>query len=226
MKKTVSVIALALLLAGCSGSSKQFRTGSGGWITPPSSGISDYSAYPAKGSGVYPATPFDQFIRQASNRYEVDETLIRAIIEVESSYRPDVISKSNAVGLMQIKASTAGRDAYRVKGRNGEPSTRELLDPQTNIDIGTTYIRIIRDQHLAGITDPQTLNYATIVSYVNGAGALLRTFDNNRALAIEKINALSADEFYEHVQSKHPASQAPRYLWKVKNAYRALAMAD
>ena len=116
---------------------KQSRTGSGGWITPPSSGISDYSAYPAKGSGVYPATPFDQFIRQASNRYEVDETLIRAIIEVESSYRPDVISKSNAVGLMQIKASTAGRDAYRVKGRNGEPSTRELLDPQTNIDIGT-----------------------------------------------------------------------------------------
>lgn len=180
MKKTVSVIALALLLAGCSGSSKQSRTGSGGWITPPSSGISDYSAYPAKGSGVYPATPFDQFIRQASNRYEVDETLIRAIIEVESSYRPDVISKSNAVGLMQIKASTAGRDAYRVKGRNGEPSTRELLDPQTNIDIGTTYIRIIRDQHLAGITDPQTLNYATIVSYVNGAGALLRTFDNNQ----------------------------------------------
>ncbi|HDU8609704.1 TPA: transglycosylase SLT domain-containing protein [Morganella morganii] len=226
MKKTVSVIALALLLAGCSGSSKQSRTGSGGWITPPSSGIGDYSGYPVKGSGVYPATPFDQFIRQASNRYEVDETLIRAIIEVESSYRPDVISKSNAVGLMQIKASTAGRDAYRVKGRNGEPSTRELLDPQTNIDIGTTYIRIIRDQHLAGITDPQTLNYATIVSYVNGAGALLRTFDNNRALAIEKINALSADEFYEHVQSKHPASQAPRYLWKVKNAYRALAMTD
>ena len=226
MKKTVSVIALALLLAGCSGSSKQSRTGSGGWITPPSSGISDYSAYPAKGSGVYPATPFDQFIRQASNRYEVDETLIRAIIEVESSYRPDVISKSNAVGLMQIKASTDGRDAYREKGRNGEPSTRELLDQQNKIDIGTTYIRIIRDQHLAGITDPQTLNYATIVSYVNGAGALLRTFDNNRALAIEKINALSADEFYEHVQSKHPASQAPRYLWKVKNAYRALAMAD
>ena len=226
MKKTVSVIALALLLAGCSGSSKQSRTGSGGWITAPSSGIGDYSAYPVKGSGVYPATPFDQFIRQASNRYEVDETLIRAIIEVESSYRPDVISKSNAVGLMQIKASTAGRDAYRVKGRNGEPSTRELLDPQTYIDIGTTYIRIIRDQHLAGITDPQPLNYATIVSYVNGAGALLRTFDNNRALAIEKINALSADEFYEHVQSKHPASQAPRYLWKVKNAYRALAMAD
>ena len=181
------MIALALLLAGCSGSSKQSRTGSGGWITPPSSGIGDYSAYPVKGSGVYPATPFDQFIRRASNRYEVDETLIRAIIEVESSYRPDVISKSNAVGLMQIKASTAGRDAYRVKGRNGEPSTRELLDPQTNIDIGTTYIRIIRDQHLAGITDPQTLNYATIVSYVNGAGALLRTFDNNRALAIEKL---------------------------------------
>lgn len=226
MKKTVSVIAIALLIAGCSGSNKQTRTG--GWINKTPSADYDASLFPAQGNadGVYPATPFDQFIRQASNSYEIDETLIRAIIEVESSYRPDVISKSNAVGLMQIKASTAGRDAYRMKGRNGEPSTRDLLDPQTNIDIGTTYIRIIRDQHLAGITNPQTLNYATIVSYVNGAGALLRTFDNDRALAITKINALSPDEFYEHVRRKHPAPQAPRYLWKVKNAYRALAMTD
>ncbi|HEM7147181.1 TPA: transglycosylase SLT domain-containing protein, partial [Providencia stuartii] len=158
------------------------------------------------------------------SRYNVDETLIRAIIEVESNFRPDVVSKSNAIGLMQIKASTAGRDAYRYQGKSGEPSTRDLKDPRKNIDIGTAYIRILKEQHLAGINNPQTMYYATVVAYVNGAGALLRTFDNDKGRAIAMINRLTPEEFYQHVQTKHPAPQAPRYLWKVKNAYNSLAM--
>ena len=172
----------------------------------------------------FPRTPFDEFIRESAARYSVDEALIRAIIEVESNFRPEVVSKSNAIGLMQIKASTAGRDAYRYQGKSGEPSSRDLKDPQKNIDIGTTYIRILKEQHLAGISHPQTLYYATVVAYVNGAGALLRTFDNDKGRAIAMINSLSPEEFYQHVQTKHPAPQAPRYLWKVKNAYIALAM--
>ncbi|WP_369800361.1 transglycosylase SLT domain-containing protein [Xenorhabdus sp. KJ12.1] len=165
------------------------------------------------------ATPFDNFIAQAAKRYGVDETLIRAIIQVESGFRPEVISKSNAVGLMQIKASTAGKDAYRLKGKSGQPTMRELKDPETNIDLGTAYISILKKQHLSGIINPETLYYATIVAYVNGAGALLRTFDSDRKLAINKINRMTPNEFYQYVQNNHPAPQAPRYLWKVKNAY-------
>ena len=139
-------------------------------------------------------TPFDEHIKQASARYGVDETLIKAIIQVESNFRPEVISKSNAVGLMQIKAST-------------------------DIDLGTAYIQLLRERHLSGISNPETLYYATILAYVNGAGALLRTFDKNRDAAIAKINAMSADDFYRYVEKNHPASQAPRYLAKVKAAY-------
>ncbi|NDK99226.1 transglycosylase SLT domain-containing protein [Photorhabdus bodei] len=168
----------------------------------------------------FPPTPFDTFIQQASNRYGVDETLIRAIIQVESGFRPNAVSKSNAIGLMQIKASTAGRDVYRQKGRSGQPTTRELKDPKTNIDLGTAYISILKEQHLAGIDNPETLHYATIVAYVNGAGALLRTFNADRQLAVNKINSMTPDEFYRYVQDNHPAPQAPRYLWKVKKAYR------
>ncbi|CBJ89884.1 lytic murein endotransglycosylase E, membrane-bound (fragment) [Xenorhabdus nematophila ATCC 19061] len=165
-------------------------------------------------------TPFDGFIEQAAKRYSVDKTLIKAIIQVESDFRPGVVSKSNAIGLMQIKASTAGRDAYRLKGKSGQPTARELKDPETNIDLGTAYISILKKQHLGGISNPETLHYATILAYVNGAGALLRTFDSNRVLAINKINQMTPNEFYQYVQNNHPASQAPRYLWKVKNAYR------
>jgi len=151
----------------------------------------------------------------------VDETLVRAIIQVESGFNPSAVSKSNAVGLMQLKASTAGRDAYRLKGRHGQPSTRDLKDPEVNIDLGTAYLSMIQQQ-LAGINNPKTRRYATTVAYVNGAGALLRTFSNDRAYAVSKINQMTPEQFYRHVEKKHPAPQAPRYLWKVNNAYLAM----
>ncbi|MGG4607305.1 transglycosylase SLT domain-containing protein [Providencia sp. Me31A] len=217
MKKIIGGTFVLLLLAGCS--------------SEPDRPIAKQRMLDNRNLGTtstqitsFPRTPFDEFIRDSASRYRVDENLIRAIIEVESNFRPDVVSKSNAIGLMQIKASTAGRDAYRYQGKSGEPSSSDLKDPQKNIDIGTAYIRILREQHLAGINHPQTLYYATVVAYVNGAGALLRTFDNDKGRAITMINNLSPEEFYQHVQTKHPAPQAPRYLWKVKNAYNALAV--
>jgi membrane-bound lytic murein transglycosylase E len=39
------------------------------------------------------------------------------------------------------------------------------------------------------------MRYAVVVSYANGAGALLRTFSANRQDAIDEINDLDADEF-------------------------------
>ncbi|WP_256374839.1 membrane-bound lytic murein transglycosylase EmtA [Pantoea sp. 1.19] len=160
------------------------------------------------------------FTETASRQYGVDEKLINAIITVESGGDPRAVSKSNAVGLMQIKAATAGREVYRVQGRGGQPSSHELRDPARNIDIGTAYLRILQETQLAGIRDPRTLQYATIVAYANGAGALLRTFSSSRERAIAMINAMSPEDFYQHVQTKHPAAQAPRYLWKVTTAYR------
>jgi len=62
------------------------------------------------------------------------------------------------------------------------------------------------------------MQYALVVSYVNGAGALLRTFSSDRKAAIEEINDLSAEGFVDHVAKNHPAPQAPRYIWKVRKA--------
>ncbi|MEG3135620.1 transglycosylase SLT domain-containing protein [Rouxiella sp. T17] len=165
--------------------------------------------------------PYGSVIKQAASTYGVDETLVKAIIQVESGFNPGAVSKSNAVGLMQLKASTAGRDAYRLKGRNGQPSTSALKDPTVNIDLGTAYLSMLQQQ-LAGINNPQTLRYATTVAYANGAGALLRTFSKDRVYAVAKINQMTPEQFYKHIQENHPAAQAPRYLWKVNNAYLAM----
>lgn len=155
---------------------------------------------------------------KAGEAWGVSPRLVTAIIAVESGGNPYLVSKSNAVGLMQLKASTSGREVYRHMGWSGEPTTSELKNPERNISMGTAYLSILEHGILAGIKDPEVMQYALVVSYVNGAGALLRTFSSDRKAAIEEINDLSAQAFVDHVAKKHPAAQAPRYIWKVRKA--------
>lgn len=59
---------------------------------------------------------------QAGKVWGVSPRLITAIIAVESGGNPTLVSKSNAVGLMQLKASTAGRGSIATwAGRDSHP---------------------------------------------------------------------------------------------------------
>jgi membrane-bound lytic murein transglycosylase E len=53
---------------------------------------------------------------KAGAAWGVSPQLITAIIAIESGGNPNAVSKSNAIGLMQLKASTSGRDVYRRMG--------------------------------------------------------------------------------------------------------------
>lgn len=159
---------------------------------------------------------------KAGAAWGVSPRLITAIIAVESGGNPNLVSKSNAVGLMQLKASTSGLDVYRHMGWSGQPTTSELKNPERNISMGAAYLSILEHGSLAGIQDPEVMQYALMVSYANGAGALLRTFSSDRKQAINKINKLDKDEFFEHVVENHPAPQAPRYIWKMQKAMDAM----
>lgn len=170
----------------------------------------------------YDTHAWDDEIEDAADEYKVDRKLVKAIIEVESGFNPGAVSPSNAIGLMQLKASTSGCDAYRYKGKRGCPDDDDLRDPETNIDLGTAYISALQRQQLNWINDPVTRRYATEVAYANGAGALLRTFSSNRQTAIQMINQLTPEAFNWHVRQYHPAPQAPRYMAKVEKAYAGL----
>ncbi|EMH4162383.1 membrane-bound lytic murein transglycosylase EmtA [Pluralibacter gergoviae] len=159
---------------------------------------------------------------KAGAAWGISPRFLTAIIAVESGGNPNAVSKSNAVGLMQLKASTAGREVYRYMGWRGQPSTSELKNPERNISMGAAYLSILEHGTLAGIEDPQVMQYALVVSYVNGAGALLRTFSTDRKKAIREINGLDKDEFFDYIVKNHPSPQAPRYIWKVQKAMDAV----
>jgi soluble lytic murein transglycosylase-like protein len=75
-------------------------------------------------------TRFDPWIEQYARQYRVDPVLVRAVIQVESSFDPMTVSSKGARGLMQLMPATAKR--YRVT---------DVHDPAQNIRGGVHYLR-------------------------------------------------------------------------------------
>lgn len=157
-------------------------------------------------------------IRQASKQYGIEMSLILGIMEVESAFNPYAVSYANALGLMQVVPRTAGRDIFARKGFGGQPDRNYLFDPRNNIDAGTLYLTILRDEYLDGITNPIVKRYAMISAYNSGAGAVLRVFDRDRWTAIGRLNNLAPDAVFRILTTVHPSSQARNYLLKVNRA--------
>lgn len=160
-------------------------------------------------------------VRKASEKYGVDESLILAIMQTESSFNPYAVSGSDALGLMQVVQHTAGKDVFVQKGKWGTPSRSYLFDPENNIDTGTAYLAILQNNYLGGIQNPTSRRYAVITAYNGGAGSVLRVFSSDRNRAVSIINQLTPGDVYETLTNKHPSGESRRYLYKVNNAQKS-----
>ena len=85
---------------------------------------------------VLASLPYAEIIDTVSVRHGVDPTLVAALIEVESSYRPDARSPKGAMGLMQLMPATARH--YSVS---------DPYDPRANIEAGTKHLRSLLDRY-------------------------------------------------------------------------------
>jgi soluble lytic murein transglycosylase-like protein len=72
----------------------------------------------------------EAFIDRVSAREGVDARLVRAVIEVESGYRPGALSPKGAMGLMQLMPATARQ--YAVA---------DPYDPASNIEAGIKHLK-------------------------------------------------------------------------------------
>ncbi|ALB69404.1 membrane-bound lytic murein transglycosylase MltC [Cronobacter muytjensii] len=160
-------------------------------------------------------------VRQASRKYGVDESLILAIMQTESSFNPYAVSHADALGLMQVVQHSAGKDVFRSQGKWGTPSRSYLFDPQSNIDTGTAYLAMLDNVYLGGIANPTSRRYAVITAYNGGAGSVLRVFSSDKDQAVNIINRMSPGEVYETLTTRHPSSESRRYLYKVNTAQKS-----
>jgi hypothetical protein len=107
------------------------------------------------GRGGLPDGPYREIIVSMSQAHGVDPLLVRALIQVESNYRPGARSPKGAMGLMQLMPSTARE--YKV---------RNPFDPRTNIEAGI--------KHLKSLIDRLGTTEMALAAYNAGEGAVTR----------------------------------------------------
>ena len=82
------------------------------------------------------AAPYPEIIAQASAHYNVDASLIAAVIKAESGGNPRATSPKGAMGMMQLMPATA-RDL----------GVTDPYDPGQNIMAGTKYLKKLLDRY-------------------------------------------------------------------------------
>jgi len=95
---------------------------------------SDYKLYikerPKPRPPPHTTKKFDPFIREASDKHGIEFYLLKALIKVESDFNPTAVSRSGALGLMQIMPDNV--EAFNIK---------DPFDPWQNIMGGAGYLR-------------------------------------------------------------------------------------
>jgi len=133
---------------------------------------------------------------------EADPLLVAAVMREESSYDPDTISRTGAVGLMQVMPSTA--EFIAQASRSIPADSYDLSDPETNIRMGAWY--------LAYLWRKTSGNPAlTIAGYNAGLNSVRRW---------QKRFPLEDDEFIESI----PFRETRNYTKKVLKSYEAFQM--
>lgn len=113
---------------------------------------------------IYPIK-YSEYVYKYSEEYGVDPLLIFAIIKAESNFNPNVVSSSQAIGLMQLMDTTAEELARKLD----VPFTKKssLYNPELNIRLGTKYFSDLLKEY-----NQNTL--LALTAYNAGKGTLKR----------------------------------------------------
>ncbi len=148
--------------------------------------------------------PWWETIKAESEKNNLDPYLVASLIRQESEFNPNAVSYANAYGLMQMLPSV-GRAMARQEGMTNF-RTFQLFDPETNIRLGTRYLREMLDR-FGGVDE-----YA-LAAYNAG---------DNRVTDWQAAGPYSGmDEFVESI----PFSQTREYVEAIlrnEETYRAI----
>ena len=159
------------------------------------------------------ASRYRTIAKRYAEKYNLAASLIMAIMHTESNFNPYAVSRSQAVGLMQIVPATAGHEVYRyLTGLPGKPSPEILFSPEHNIKYGTIYLHLLSRYYFGNVANPRSRQMCMIAAYNGGPGAVLRLFDADQDAAVSRINSLSPDSIYKMLTTEMPNAETRRYV--------------
>ena len=126
---------------------------------------------------VNPADPYAADIAEASRRFSIPESWIRAVMRVESRGQVKAVSPKGAIGLMQIMPDTW--TGLRLRYRLG----RNPRDPRDNILAGAAYLREMHDRYGAA---------GFLAAYNAGPGRYAEYLATGRPLPAETLAYVAA----------------------------------
>lgn len=166
-------------------------------------------------------------IEAICKKHEVNPKVAMAIIHTESFYNPKAYNRhGNAYGLMQIVPKYAGATMnYALFKKKGKPSSDQLFDAETNLDMGIGYIRWLADHKWNKITNEENRYYAIICSYNGGPGCVYKAMTGKMTKIsqlkwdkmMSDLSNLDSQTIYEKLHKDVPWEETRNYIKLVKD---------
>ena len=153
-----------------------------------------FAGYKTFLSLTHPVKYKDEII-EICDKLNLSPTIVASVINVESSYDENAVSNKEAIGLMQIKLSTAEyvSNIYKLEKVNKQ----KLFEAKTNIKFGCYYLKYLSEK----FED----TYTILASY-NAGETRVRTWLNNEKYSKDKKTLI-----------KIPYKETENYIKKLKN---------
>jgi soluble lytic murein transglycosylase len=159
----------------------------------------DRAIFTANDAGLHDAlnlrfpTPYRERVEFYSREQRLDPWVTYAILRKESAFRADAVSPVGAMGLMQVMPETGRRVARQLNYRL--PSKHALLDVDTNLMLGSAYLRAMLDRYSGNLV-------LAAAAYNAGPHRVSDWLQRNQGLPPEVwIEAISFYETRDYVKS-------------------------
>lgn len=123
-------------------------------------------------------SPYDDLLKKYAQKYDWDWRLLAALCFQESRFNQNIVNRWGAIGLFQVKQSTANEPYVGIKKIRG-PKRAE-----NNIHAGVKYLSWIRDNHFPDLP-PRRRIRMSLAAYNAGPTTVIRARKRAKKLGLD-----------------------------------------
>lgn len=158
------------------------------------------------------AEKYRYIVNLVSKDFNIEKSLIYAVIHTESYFNPMAVSPASAYGLMQLIPKAGARDAYEyITGKHLVPTPEYLFVPKNNITLGSAYLSLLQKKYFDNIKNLNNKEILSIIAYNWGVGNVKNKLEKRIT-----VNNTAPLDLYDYVrESSYIPKETRDYIKKV-----------